>query len=238
MGEISGRSSENFRSRQQSAGKGGWICPSCRTQNAGPLEAGCTHCNAGADAKKADTAAVARAQQAAQPEVVPDAAFVADHRTTFDAPPNIPIPPDGREEAYQRWLTVCPTLYAGGYSALQLQELRREAFMDGWVSSRAGTHSHGGPGVVLPTPPPAGPVVTTTIITEVPAGPSLLLYTAKPGEFVPEEASAPFRDTVIAALLFYVENQLGYGPIPGQLTADQVREVLAGLMPAEEIART
>lgn len=42
------------------------------------------------------------------------------------------------------------------------------------------------------------------------------------------------RATLAAALAFYIDNQLAYGPIPGQLALHEARDLLAQLQPTEE----
>jgi len=199
-----------------------WHCPSCHAEQTGPLEAGCQACGAGRDARKGEPPAPRTEAQAA----VIDGPLPG----TFVAPPNIEVAPDHRDEAYQQWRAFNLMPKGGGYSATAIEDLQHKAFMDGWVAAKAGTmvtHGSGTVGPEMPTP-------TTPAPTEE-AGPKVLLYTAKVGEFVPAEVSGPTLSTIVAALAFYVENQLAYGPLPGQLSADQVRELLGQLLPAEEI---
>ena len=44
------------------------------------------------------------------------------------------------------------------------------------------------------------------------------------------------RDTILAALAFYRDNQLAYGVVPGQLSAEECSALIAKLQPADEEA--
>ncbi len=44
------------------------------------------------------------------------------------------------------------------------------------------------------------------------------------------------QQTILAALAFYRDNQLGYGPLPGQLSAAEVTSLITQLSPQEEPA--
>ena len=87
----------------------------------------------------------------------------------------------------------------------------RDAFFAGWESGLA---YGGGQGEA---PPTGGPVTPTL---------SLSL-----GDHPVDD---PTRDTILAALAFYRDNTLAFGPIPGQLTAQQVTDLLSQLTPKDE----
>jgi hypothetical protein len=162
-----------------------WVCPTCHQENSTPLEAGCPHCRAGADARRAMEAPV---------RIVPTASG---------------LPP--AEEAFEAWLVG----YAQNIQDYPVAKVAKDAFMAGiaWVeaSGYAIPHVTGGT---------AGPVVIHSVWNAIDFHDPLV------------------RATLAAALAFYIDNQLRYGSVPGQLGVEDARVLLAQLQQPEDPTRS
>jgi hypothetical protein len=177
-----------------------WKCPTCKAENTQPLEQGCPICGAGADAK---------------PGTVPQAS--AERMTPM--PPMQPLPapqePPNPHRAFVDWLHhVYPRgLDTAGY------EIALAAWKAGYEAGY-GEQPYRPPPMVPPKPllDPHGPL----------AG-GLALATYNPLTLTVDQLSDRAQATILAALRFYQENTLVYGPLEGQLTSDEVDQLLASL---------
>lgn len=186
-----------------------WDCPSCGATNTVPLKAGCQTCRAGADARKVGSTPQQDAVRQAQA---------------------IPIDPaDPAEKAFYAW-AIETRLDSQHKSAA------KEAFMAGvaWAQAQQDARGVPGPAGVDLRAPATGPVVTSPVIGQVHLRLAPLPFEetndhCEQGEAL-DEATA---QTILAALAFYRDNQLAYGAVPGQLSAEQVTELITQLSPQE-----
>lgn len=187
-----------------------WKCPSCQAENTGALEGGCVQCGAGKDGKS----------KLVQPiEALPPALV------------HEPVLRDPVHQGFQQWYdtTTLPDIDAVGLIALLEQ-----AFNGG-----VNWHISGGRGV------PAGYTPITELVggaapapaqnAEPPKEPYMIAL-VDPVSHEPEYVDQATQATLVAALNFYLGNQLAYGAIPGQLNAEQARALLNKLQSSEEIA--
>ena len=167
-----------------------WKCPTCGTENAGPLEQGCTACKAGADAKT--PAQAARIVEAA---------------------------PGPSVTAFYQWATQ-----------LGLDATRSE-LQEAWIAGARWARSQAAPAGNVPGEGEGIDAATTTRV--VPVGGSLLA-TIDPITHDPTGLlDTRTHTTILAALAFYRDNTLSYGSVAGQLSAQEVTELLDQLTPKE-----
>lgn len=160
-----------------------WTCPTCQHQNTGPLEAGCSACKAGADARKAEPTA--------PPEV-------SEAERNFNAFVTVTYP-----------LGLSPSTYT----------VAQQAYMAGvrWAQTRQ---------EIAAMTQPAAPVPTAE------GGYTLILAT--PDQKDADCVDRATHQTILHALASYRDNVLAYGAIRGQLTAQEVSELIVKLTPKDE----
>lgn len=185
-----------------------WKCPSCLAVNMGPLEAGCVQCGAGADGAHKGQAPV-ESPGAAVPAPPQSQARPLSQARGAEPPSRVDVP-SGAAEAWEAWVEQ----RAGSEVNWGLV---RGAFMAGvaWVQGQQ-----------------------QEVAPELPQAPDLYLYLVN-RETMAEDglqgmANDATRNTVLAALAFYRDNALSYGSVPGQLSAQQVTELIDRLTPAAE----
>jgi hypothetical protein len=184
-----------------------WKCPTCGTANTGPLEEGCAMCKVGADA----TPAQAALPQTGDPIIDP---------------------------VYSAFLTWAETLHD-----VANQTLRQH----GEAAFRAGAAWATGNRTPLPAPLPVTPsmlLVTPAIgavswVTSTNGQPPItseggwMLAMVPPDTHEPTLIDQRTQATVLAALMFYRDNQLGYGAVPGQLSAQECAALIVKLTPRD-----
>lgn len=182
-----------------------WKCPSCHADNTGPLEDGCTSCGAGADARKGTD------------NRVPPAAASAMKPPPSQAPAD-GVPPLKME----RWEVA----YSGLTDTQLLEMDERDLFKAGWDAALKW-------GVTAPVRKPTAMTTGPSEGEDAPRKEKLILATMLPHTDSVGAVDDTTRDTILAALAFYRDNQLAYGPQPGQLSAEQVTELITQLTPEE-----
>lgn len=186
-----------------------WKCPSCQQENTSPLERGCTHCGVGADATHVGQDPVRVTRPQAEATTVGDLVITG---------------PDG--QAFERWLARQPRMDTA------TQMVAKRAFLAGmdWAWKRD----------EIDHPDPRDSPVRGAIegeaaldLSEQPPAPleGATLYISDYGDDGVHQIDDRSKDTIVAALLFYKDNQLGYGAIPGQLSAQEVTELVKRLVP-------
>jgi hypothetical protein len=188
-----------------------WKCPSCKAENLGRLEDGCTSCGAGADAKPAGKGA----------------ATVPPVRTRPPAPALQEFTSGSTHPAFETWWEVFGKGLAGELTARQLALTAFVVGWDGHTDLVRQLAAHGdAPNVhVGRTPMGSGnepPEPTTLEGTYV-----LALY--HPEALTVGQLDAKQLNTVVAALQFYKENMLVFGEVEDQLTPEEVDTFLSQL---------
>lgn len=178
-----------------------WKCPSCGAENTGPLAGGCAGCKAGADGQK-----VAEPQRAVE-NPLPSPIVVRQ-----------PAEPSGRQLILNRAHTAFDDWYRGPEDH---RESAWKAFIAG-VTWAADFDPEKDSGLV----PPATPVAAAA-----PPKEPYMLALVDPVKHESSLMDGPTQATVVAALEFYLNNQLAYGAIPGQLSAEDARKLLELLQP-------
>jgi hypothetical protein len=165
-----------------------WRCPTCGTEQTGPLKAGCQACGAGADGRKVE-----------EKPVGASAPLVQSGVAKRPAEPLAQAPVRPEYLGFDEWQRQYPNA-----------DDLLEAFMAGvaWARAQAVV-----PEVIPSTRPSAAP--TTLVQMDI------------------AFSDAATCETIIAALAFYRDNQLQYGAVPGQLTAEQVTDLITRLSPQE-----
>lgn len=180
-----------------------WVCPSCKQENLGALEAGCAHCSAGKDAGKAQRIEATSTPPAADP-------FEWWIAKTCGA----------------GWHELKPPAHTD-----DLLHMYRKAFAAGvdWARENLGTPAsnatEGVGGNVRPEAATTGGWGLTMVHSD-PATWGDPAHMASP-------LDARAVHTVLAALAFYRDNQLAYGAVPGQLDAQEVSKLIEQLSPQE-----
>ncbi len=194
-----------------------WKCPTCGAENLGPLEQGCVACHAG-DPKQVNKGA------AVPPVVLPENTGARLYGTPAPDP----------HAAAKDWSTeFALQVVDGRYSPQRIAEI---AFLAGveWIEKQqaapAGNASNGVGGNERPE-----------AATEGGWGIALIDPRSKGEEMDPAWELTEIVDprahaTIVAALAFYLDNQLGYGAIPGQLTAAECRSLIEKLKEPEGAA--
>ena len=187
------------------AGPGEWTCPSCQAVNTVPLKAGCQSCGAGADARKVGGLA---------PETL------------------VMIAEEQREDAKRAESAVAGQSFAAWYATSSLvlsgvpYEALKEAFMAGvaWAQAQA-NHLHA-PDRVLLTPEEAVGMPGEPVTSPV----TLWTDDGKHQDKVDDQTLL----TILAALGFYRDNVLNYNTVEGQLSSQQVTDLIQRLLPQEQ----
>lgn len=178
-----------------------WTCPSCGAENQVPFKAGCQQCGAGADAKRVTGALEIPTPQPIAAPVHLPNVAVVTAALDWMASRDFPL------EQETPWATsedVQEAFRAGATWAKRHAPLVRDA-----------VHLHD-----------PGPVAVTQPVT----GKEYLYMTVQ--QAIPDHSvDSAVEATILAALAFYRDNQLAYGPVPGQLTAEQVDALIARLSP-------
>jgi len=165
-------------------GSGVWVCPTCRAENVGTVDQGCSN-------PECPTQTAKPAHKGQAPVVYLD----ADHAA---------------EAAWQAWLEQ---------TRQPASPVIRQAFLAGWESGAAWSGK---------TPGEAG----ESVPEESAEVQEIYLMSATTTHPIPVDAAT--RLTIINALAFYRDNQLGFGSVPGCLSARQVDEFLAKITPLED----
>lgn len=189
-----------------------WKCPSCGAENLGPLEAACQLCGVGKDG--------AHVGQAPPPPPAAPALSVVLGKTAAATASST----RAEDEAFTAWVLRQPVALS-----LDGQAVARRAFLAGVDWAR---------GVAERFPEdPRDPQVQQREATPAPSGGGAQLYITTPQGWLAGGGTELVEDrtlqTILAALIFYRDNQLGYGAVPGQLDAQEVSVLVARLTPAE-----
>lgn len=186
-----------------------WHCPSCTAENTGPLERGCTSCHAGD----------------------PAYAKVAQQTETYNESKLQHVDLSGlraRVKAYVDWRDRNRE-----HIPIVLDDALQFAFEAGadWARTEgaapAGNALHEGVGGNERTEAaqPTGGWMVALIAPRTFAEDELIQ--------LPTPVGPRAQITILAALAFYKDNQLGYGDIPGQLTATECSQLIAQLQEQE-----
>ncbi len=184
-----------------------WHCPTCNAENTGPLEQGCTACNAGRDAAKASIAkSVAAAMVLEDPT-----------RHQVDLSPIRDV-----VNAYVAWreglrVKDLPDAFD---DQLQFAFTAGAAWQREQQAAPAGNVPAGDGGGTVRTP-----AATTGGWTVCLIDPSETL--------TPAPLDARAHATILAALIFYRDNTLSYGVVPGNLSAQECTQLITQLTPQE-----
>lgn len=188
-----------------------WKCPSCQAQNTGPLEGGCVNCGAGSDAKKAE-------KQTAAPSAPPGIQPEQLHGLPEGMLPGGPAAGVDREAAaFEEWFEWYGREHPPDRKAL---DLNRAYLVDAFYAGIAWAREQAF-------------AAATEFLEPDPSGGRLLFMDAAPGA-VPAPLDDRTHATIVAALTFYRDNHLGYGDLPGQLSAMEVSALLKQLAPEED----
>lgn len=191
------------------AGPSEWTCPSCQAVNTVPLKAGCQSCGAGGDARKVGA-----------PSVTVD-------KPRAMGPTETQYPSVYGAKAALDWMRATDRPLDQGTPWANSEEMQ-EAFMAGvaWAQAQQAQ-------VLTYAEATAVPLNTPDPDWDDPKRPlTLWIEDTKHQDRVDE----PTLGTILAALAFYRDNVLGYGGMPGQLTAEQVTELITRLSPQEQDA--
>lgn len=205
-----------------------WVCPTCHTKQTGQVSKGCQTCGAGHDAVKGAPPLV----PADQPGVVHPPA-----RRGTDPP----VSPGGSDPwSFEEWFRTekerlqdmsqkqaLEEAYAAGRMYESIHPVGQSS--EAWQATFDGT-----PPRPEPRPEPAAAIDPATVEA---AGPThtLVLFPVNISSAVLDRPVEPLDDqtldTIVAALDFYLTNQLAYGTMPNQLSADQVHDFLNKIAP-------
>lgn len=206
-----------------------WTCPSCGAENTQPLKAGCQTCGAGADARKVE------AQPAGSPQ---------GHVPL--TPAGVPASSVAGAKAVRDWMTTRDMPLDQATPWANSEDIQ-EAFMAGVAWAQAQTPQVRPGDLVLPYDAvlftgsseeiAAKASADQRLLKDLPTTPLYLAFKDLPPQDRPEqdtrEVGAETLATILAALAFYRDHQLGYGAIPGQLDADAVTALITRLTPEE-----
>lgn len=246
------------RKRRPPQNLGAWDCPTCGSTNTGRIEDGCPRCLAGNDARRKGQAPVQRPEPAAvaaavaaavgAPVVSPALQSIEGYHSAIarlldgDGAEGEDDSPDITEaqHAYQVFRDSVKRI------AVKPEELVRMAFMGGvvWarevggsvpdgITSRSGRSPAGQavePAAAAAVDPPDA--ATGAGATGTGEGARLGTHNGVAGPYT--EVDDRTQATIIAALAFYRDNQLAYGEADGQLSADEVNDLIDQLLPAAE----
>lgn len=142
-----------------------------------------------------------------------------------DGPPPSAAPPPQVSDK-EPWLVAFETYclhFPDVVGRVDDENTAAKIFMGGWNAARQ----------TSPVRKPTTLAAAPSEGDDVPRKEKLILATILPHSDSYGPMTNTERDTILAALAFYRDNQLAYGAVEGQLTADQITELIDQLTPEE-----